>query len=177
MRILFLTDDKYLYRKAELELNGKAEITADSHHPFDLAIVDTRTRSAENHPQALTISDKDGNGDFKLPLKRGELLSIIGMKRRSKRLSLLPNTKSALLDGVTIKLTSHEYSLLSILISGGGEFIPRERISKEVWEDAGDGLINIYVHYLREKLETNDEKIIISSRKLGYKINKIYLEV
>ena len=32
--------------------------------------------------------------------------------------------------------------------------------------------MNVYVHYLREKLEYNGEKVIISSRKNGYKIDE-----
>jgi DNA-binding response OmpR family regulator len=35
-------------------------------------------------------------------------------------------------------------------------------------------VLNVYVHYLREKLE-DGKKIIISSRKLGYKIDERYL--
>lgn len=176
MRLLFLTNDKYLYRKAELELSGKAQLSSDASIPFDLALVDLRTHSAEGLHRAVTVSAGDQESDLKLPLRRGELLSVIGGSGGA-RLSLLPESKSAVLDGRTVKLTSHEYSLLSVLISGKGEFISRERIASEVWDDAGDGLINVYVHYLREKLETVDEKIIISSRKLGYKINKAYLEV
>ena len=176
MRLLFLTEDKYLYRKAELELSGKAQLSSDPSLPFDLAIVDIRTHSAEGLHCAVTVADGDKNSNLKLPLRRGELLSVID-GRGGARLSLLPESKSAIIDGRTVKLTSHEYSLLSVLISGKGDFISRERIASEVWDDAGDGLINVYVHYLREKLETVDEKIIISSRKLGYKINKVYLEV
>jgi hypothetical protein len=179
MRLLFLTNDKYLYRKAELELKDKARLSSDASLPFDIALVDLRTHSADGIDNALTVSDGRDDADLYLPLKRGALLSVIGNAGNSERarLSILPESKAAILDGRTVKLTSHEYALLSVLMSGNGEFISRERISDEVWGDAGDGLINIYIHYLREKLETLDEKIIISSRKLGYKINKAYLEV
>ena len=64
--------------------------------------------------------------------------------------------------------------LLALLLAKDG-YTSREEIAKKVWGDASDGLINIYVHYLREKLEIGGEKIILSSRKGGYRIDKKYL--
>ena len=42
-------------------------------------------------------------------------------------------------------------------------------------ENNTPGLLNVYIHYLREKIEGEDEKIILSSRKQGYKINERYI--
>jgi DNA-binding response OmpR family regulator len=42
--------------------------------------------------------------------------------------------------------------------------------------DKGEGLINVYVHYLREKLEVGGEKIINSSRKNGYAIDEKFIK-
>ena len=48
---------------------------------------------------------------------------------------------------------------------------------KTVWGDGADGgVLNVYIHYLREKLEAGGEKIILSSRKQGYKIVEKYLK-
>ena len=47
---------------------------------------------------------------------------------------------------------------------------------RDVWGDECEGgVLNVYIHYLREKLETEGEKIIFSTRKMGYKIDKKYL--
>ena len=40
---------------------------------------------------------------------------------------------------------------------------------------ADEKTVNVYIHYLREKLESGGEKIIISSRNMGYKIDSKYL--
>ena len=54
--------------------------------------------------------------------------------------------------------------------------MPREEILSTVWGgEADSGVINVYIHYLREKLEVCGEKIILSSRKCGYKIDEKYL--
>ena len=49
-------------------------------------------------------------------------------------------------------------------------------LTSEGGDDADGGILNVYVHYLREKLEKRGEKIIISSRKSGYKIDEKYLK-
>ena len=81
-----------------------------------------------------------------------------------------------MLRGEVIKLTEVEHALFLALMKRGGEFASREDILREVWgSEADEGIINVYVHYLREKLEKSGEKIIVSSRKLGYKIDGKYL--
>ena len=178
MKIIMLTDDKYLYRKAELELLPEHTVVSDACEPDAQALIyDSDSGiSLPNFPKRIIrLSRTGGDGSYTLPLPLGKLKSILSDNTDSPRLSLLGDEKCALLDGEKIKLTSHEYSLLELLISGGNNYVSRERISSEVWESAADGLINIYIHYLREKLESGGEKIILSSRKLGYKINEKYL--
>ena len=68
------------------------------------------------------------------------------------------------------------FSLFNLLYSRKGEFVSRDEILALVWNGKADkGILNVYVHYLREKLEKNGEKIILSSRNYGYKINEKYL--
>jgi len=51
----------------------------------------------------------------------------------------------------------------------------REELLSRVWgNDTDPGVLNVYVHYLREKLERGGEKIILSSRKCGYRISEKY---
>ena len=62
--------------------------------------------------------------------------------------------------------------------AGGGEFVSRDELSRAVWGEGADGgILNVYIHYLREKLESKGEKVIISSRRGGYKIDGKYLGV
>lgn len=175
MRVYVLTKDKYFKRWAELELGQDTELS-DNTEGCDALIIDADSAS-EATPYArnvirLSRSGKDGCLSF--PLQRGRLRELISTEDLPL-LALIPDERSATVGKRRIKLTAHEYSLLSLLISGGEEFTSRERISREVFGEATDGLINIYIHYLREKLETGGERIVISSRKLGYKINEKYL--
>ena len=57
-----------------------------------------------------------------------------------------------------------------------GEYVSREELLSRIWQNKTDkGILNVYIHYLREKLEKGGERIIISSRNLGYKINEVFI--
>jgi len=105
-----------------------------------------------------------------------ELISSFRSGSRA-RLTLDKASRLATLDREDIKLTEVEARLLDCLLSAGGEYVDRATLTSSVWgEGANEGVLNVYIHYLREKLEARGEKIILSSRKLGYKIDAKYLE-
>ena len=81
---------------------------------------------------------------------------------------------SAILGDEQIKLTDVEMRLYERLFDAS-DYVSREELLNYVWHGQSEaGVLNVYVHYLREKLEKRGEKIILSSRKLGYKLNEIY---
>ena len=105
----------------------------------------------------------------------GELPYPFTYRRKKVRL-FIESERVARLDARTIKLTEVEGRLLRLLVDGGGEFVSREELAKKVWgENADGGVLNVYIHYLREKLEAGGEKIILSSRKGGYRIDERFL--
>ena len=113
------------------------------------------------------------NCELSLPFTEGRLLRAVSTDATAAPITL--TNRCAYLHGKEIKLTEVEYSLLSLLLSRGG-FVSREELIRAVWGEGADGgVLNVYVHYLREKLEFFGEKIIISSRGLGYKIDEKYL--
>ena len=179
MRVLVISRDKYLIRKIELELGESVTLGNEYREgSFDAAIYDCDSGLPlpEFKGNLIMISrNSETEGALTLPLPIGEIKRRLLLGKEKSALILSDNGKSVTLFGKQIKLTSHEYALLSLLVSGGDSYTSREEISRRVWGEASDSLINVYVHYLREKLETNGEKIIISSRKYGYKINEKYL--
>ena len=170
-RISVLTTDTFLFQKIKLGLLGRAEVRLGN-TPCDMRIVDTDS-GFEAKPQDVRIS-RYGECDIRIPFPLSELDRLID--DNSPLLSISESEKCAVLRGEAIKLTEVEFLLFSALMKRGGDFVTREEILREVWgDDADSGVINVYVHYLREKLEGGGEKIIISSRKLGYKIDIKYL--
>ncbi len=71
-----------------------------------------------------------------------------------------------------IELTAKEFDLLEHLMSHPRQVITRDRILEEVWgyDFMGDSnIIEVYIRYLRLKLEANSEKRLIQTiRGVGY---------
>ncbi|MDM9384855.1 response regulator transcription factor [Chlorogloeopsis sp. ULAP01] len=71
-----------------------------------------------------------------------------------------------------IELTAKEFDLLDYLLAHPRQVITRDRILEEVWgyDFMGDSnVIEVYIRYLRLKLEANNEKRLIQTvRGVGY---------
>ena len=69
-------------------------------------------------------------------------------------------------------LTNKEYELLILLINNKDTVMSRYDILNEVWGydyDAGTNVVDVYVSYLRNKLdEKNKEQYIQTVRSIGY---------
>jgi len=78
--------------------------------------------------------------------------------------------------GKTIELTSTEYALLEYLMLNANEVVTRTMISEHVWNDDFDSfsnVINVYINYLRKKIDSGFEKKLIHSiRGTGYILKK-----
>ena len=77
-------------------------------------------------------------------------------------------------DGITIKLTAKEYSLLEYLAVNSGRVLSRTMIVEHVWDMDYDGLTNIvdvYIRHLRSKIDDRfTQKLIQTVRGIGYMI-------
>jgi DNA-binding response OmpR family regulator len=71
-----------------------------------------------------------------------------------------------------LKLTEREYQLLELLLRHRNEVVSRERILACVWPGGGgaaSNVIEVYVRYLRQKLEQNGARRLLHTvRGLGY---------
>jgi len=71
-------------------------------------------------------------------------------------------------------LTPKEFNLLAVLVRNAGRVVSRTELVTEAWGDEyGDAVdsLKLYVHYLRQKLETNPQQpeYILTSRGVGYR--------
>ncbi|MFM7634148.1 MAG: winged helix-turn-helix domain-containing protein [Cyanobacteriota bacterium] len=71
-----------------------------------------------------------------------------------------------------VALTAREYQLLLLLLERKGTVVGREQILSHVWNDqrgAASNVIEVYVRYLRQKLEEGGERRLIHTvRGQGY---------
>lgn len=74
--------------------------------------------------------------------------------------------------GVVINLTSTEYRLLKMFIMNTNRVLSRAEILEEVWGvnfDMGTNVVDVYVNYLRKKLDKQgSEKLIHTLIGMGY---------
>jgi DNA-binding response OmpR family regulator len=119
------------------------------------------------------------------PFHFSELLARIeALLRRFKRsqtddqficfsdLSLDTWSKVAEREGVQITLTAKEYTLLELFMRHPNKTLSREYIAEKVWSidfDTGTNFIDVYVNYLRKKIEKGfRSKLIHTIIGMGY---------
>lgn len=78
--------------------------------------------------------------------------------------------------GQTIALTAREYTLLEYLMRNAGRVVSRVDIAEQVWDvgfDTGTNVIDVYVSYLRAKIDKNSPtKLIHTLIGMGYVIKE-----
>ncbi len=74
--------------------------------------------------------------------------------------------------GTEIKLTANEYRLLVELIKNKGRVLSRNTLLESAWDvnyNAGTNVIDVYINYLRNKIETDpSNKLIHTVVGMGY---------
>jgi two-component system copper resistance phosphate regulon response regulator CusR len=82
------------------------------------------------------------------------------------------NKKMVIRAGKKIDLTFKEYSLLEYFLRNQGRVISRAELSKNVWNvdfDTGTNMVEVYVNYLRKKIDRDfDKKLIHTQFGMGY---------
>jgi DNA-binding response OmpR family regulator len=118
------------------------------------------------------------------PFDFGELLARIRavMRRRNptagpllcvQDVSLDEATREVRRDGRLIELSTREFDLLRLLMMHPNQVLPRERILDQVWGynffgDANN--VEVYIRYLRQKLDDGEHHLIQTVRGVGYRI-------
>jgi DNA-binding response OmpR family regulator len=100
---------------------------------------------------------------------------------RSKRLAYGPvemdrDAHRVSVNGTPVELTPKEFDLLEALLRGAGRVLTRSEIKEYVWRftfDAPTKVVDLYVHYLRRKLQKAGAGDLIQTiRGIGYSIGR-----
>ena len=104
--------------------------------------------------------------------KRGGLFSQTAQILRFADLEVNMDAKTVQRAGKKIELTAREFNLLVYLIRNQGRVISKAEIAEFVWEidfDTGTNIIEVYVNYLRKKIDRDFEtKLIHTQFGMGY---------
>jgi two-component system OmpR family response regulator len=118
------------------------------------------------------------------PFEFGELLARVHavLRRRHPELSRVVRAGDLSIDTATrevrvgdraVNLSAREYDLLHFLAVNADQVLPRERILDEVWgfNFFGDeNNVEVYIRYLRQKLDDPDHTRIQTVRGVGYRL-------
>jgi DNA-binding response OmpR family regulator len=141
--------------------------------------------TALNQVHDKVLGLKAGADDYLVkPFHFSELLARIeALLRRNKNkegnhlltfddLKLDTWSKTAQRSGKEIALTAKEYQLLELFLHNPNKILSREYIAEQVWEigfDTGTNFIDVYVNYLRKKIEKDfKNKLIHTVIGMGY---------
>lgn len=82
------------------------------------------------------------------------------------------HSKTVHRSGQLIKMTAKEFNLLELFLKNQGKVLTRGDIAEKVWQidfDTGTNIIDVYVNYLRNKIDKNfSPKLIHTQVGLGY---------
>jgi two-component system copper resistance phosphate regulon response regulator CusR len=80
--------------------------------------------------------------------------------------------KEAFREGKNLNLTKKEFRLLEYFVSNQGKVLTKSEIAEKVWDldfDTGTNVVEVYVNYLRNKLDKGfEDKMIQTKFGLGY---------
>jgi two-component system, OmpR family, copper resistance phosphate regulon response regulator CusR len=87
-------------------------------------------------------------------------------------LTLDPARRMVFRGNEKIDLTAREFALLDYFMRNPSRVLTRTMISEHVWDydfDSGTNVIDVYVNYLRKKIDSgSDQKLIHTVRGVGY---------
>jgi DNA-binding response OmpR family regulator len=157
-----------------------------------------RLRAAKNDVRILMLTARDAVEDRVLGLESGaddylmkpfsfsELLARVrALARRQIQAQVETELRSGNLvldlarhearrDDKTIELTAKEFQLLEYLMRNAGHVLTRTQILDHVWGynfDSFSNVVDIYVHYLRNKIDRDfAEPLIRTVRGVGYSL-------
>ena len=146
-----------------------------------------RLRSEGNSTPVLFLTARDAvadrveglesGGDYYLtkPFDFQELMAVVRVMTRKYTgnrsnvytiadLSLDSNTRTVTRAGKNIELTAKEFSLLEYMIRNKGVVLSREMIENNLWNydyEGGTNVVDVYVGYLRKKMDTGFSQKLI----------------
>ena len=123
------------------------------------------------------VEGLESGGDYYLtkPFDFQELMAVVRVMTRKYTgnrsnvytiadLSLDSNSKTVTRAGKNIELTAKEFSLLEYMLRNKGVVLSREMIENNLWNydyDGGTNVVDVYVGYLRKKMDTGFSQKLI----------------
>ena len=184
MRILVVEDEKHLNRIISEAVEDEGYSVDSCYNGLELG---RRLRDRGDSTPVLFLTARDAvadrveglesGGDYYLtkPFDFQELMAVVRVMTRKYTgnrsnvytiadLSLDSNTRTVTRAGKNIELTAKEFSLLEYMMRNKGVVLSREMIENNLWNydyEGGTNVVDVYVGYLRKKMDTGFSRKLI----------------
>ncbi len=104
--------------------------------------------------------------------KRGTQVSMTAQTLWYEGVEMNLDAKTVTREGQPIELTAREFALLEFLMRNQGRVLSKPAIAEHVWDinfDTGTNVVEVYINYLRKKIDRNfPKKLIHTQFGMGY---------
>lgn len=104
--------------------------------------------------------------------KRGTQVAMTAQTLRYGGVEMNLDAKTVTREGQAIDLTAREFALLEFLMRNQGRVLSKMTIAEHVWDlnfDTGTNVVEVYINYLRKKIDRNfPKKLIHTQFGMGY---------
>ncbi|KAA9355302.1 response regulator [Larkinella humicola] len=104
--------------------------------------------------------------------KRSTQVAMTAQMLRFAGIEMNLDAKTVRRDGQVIDLTAREFALLEYLLRNQGRVMSKIDIAERVWDlnfDAGTNVVEVYINYLRKKIDKDfPKKLIHTQFGMGY---------
>lgn len=105
-------------------------------------------------------------------LRRGSTSSVNPHLLSFADITVDTASKAVQRNGIPIELTAKEYSLLELFLKNPNRLLSRQYIAESVWDitfDTGTNVIDVYINFLRKKIDKGFETQLIHTKiGMGY---------
>ncbi|REC47926.1 response regulator transcription factor [Chryseobacterium pennipullorum] len=116
----------------------------------------------------------------KVLMKRFSLQAHTDQVLRYEQIEMDLKLKSVSRNGISIKLTPKEFNLMKYMLENPERVLSRSEIAENVWEthfDTGTNFIDVYINYIRKKIDRDfDNKLIHTKAGMGFILKRGYEE-
>ncbi len=137
--------------------------TSDKVHGFDIGADDYLVKPFEFEELLARV---------KSIIKRSKSEPYLDSVLKIADLEMDTNSKIVKRAGKTIELTAKEFFLLEYLLRNKGRVLSRVDIAEKIWDvtfDTGTNVIDLYIFYLRKKIDKDfSKKLIHTQVGMGY---------
>lgn len=142
--------------------------TSDKVHGFDIGADDYLVKPFEFEELLARV---------KSIIKRSKAAPLLESLLKIADLEMDVNSKTVTRAGQAIELTAKEFFLLEYLLRNKGRVLSRADIAEKIWDitfDTGTNVIDLYIFYLRKKIDKDfSKKLIHTQVGMGYIMKEI----